>query len=387
MSVLRPIFLLCLSVNVHLLSAQFVEQFGGPLGDMARVVVEHDGGYVLAGSTMNASNGEYDMDLVRTDLNGNVLWEQTFGTLNCDHAHGLIALNNNYVLCGSSIQDGRSDHDVYVVITDLSGNEQQSYYLGNEGFDQIAYDLIATSDGGFLLCGLTNATTDKRNDVLLMKFSSSWSLEWEQAYAMPGDQEAKHVVETGNGYALAGRHVDIVNGDELLYMHTDLSGNLDWSMALGGEDQESAEALVHTNSNTLMICGTTNSFGTADMNGNINNHIYLVHTNMTGDTLFTATLGDTMTHRSGYDLVEVPGGFVICGTYREESGITEQAYWARVDTQGELIWEHSWNNSNHDIPHAVLATSDGRFLLAGQTFGSDSYQFLLIKTDPLGSPD
>lgn len=371
--------------NVLFSQTQFVAEVGGPLGDMARSALAVSGGYLVSGSSMNASNGEYDISLAKTDLYGNVLWTNSYGTLNCDQGFGMAALSNGgYVLCGSTIPNERSDQDIFLVLTNQDGSETLSYYHGGDDSDEIAYDVIQTSDGGFLVCGLTNATADGRNDVLLLKFAVNGTVEWEQVLTEPGDQEARGVVETASGYAVAGRHVDPTDGDEVLYLLTDLSGNLTWSQSLGGEDAESGNSIVLTNDNSLLICGITNSFGISEQNGQINDQVYLIKSDLNGDTLFTTTIGDTLTHRASYDVVETSGGFVVCGIYRDETKINEQAYWLKVDGSGSVIWEHTWDNSNSDVPRSVIATNDGGFLMAGHTFGIDSYQMLMIKTDQLG---
>ncbi|MCW4017495.1 MAG: hypothetical protein NWF00_02240 [Candidatus Bathyarchaeota archaeon] len=54
--------------------------YGGIGEDGASALVQTaDGGYACAGSTNSYGNGNFDFWLVKTDGDGNALWNQTFG--------------------------------------------------------------------------------------------------------------------------------------------------------------------------------------------------------------------------------------------------------------------------------------------------------------------
>jgi len=75
--------------------------FGGIGDDYANSVQQvSDGGYILAGWTDSYGAGEDDFWLVRTDSNGNELWNRTFGGTWYDEAFSVQTLDDGYIMAG-----------------------------------------------------------------------------------------------------------------------------------------------------------------------------------------------------------------------------------------------------------------------------------------------
>ena len=65
--------------------------YGGELDDEAAAIVQTgDGGYVIAGTTYSFGAGSADFWLVKTDANGNVEWNQTYGGPESDVAVAMV---------------------------------------------------------------------------------------------------------------------------------------------------------------------------------------------------------------------------------------------------------------------------------------------------------
>ncbi len=122
-----------------------------------------DGGYAVAGETRSFGAGESDYWLVRILANGDVAWTRTFGGELFDTAHTVMECNEGgFAIIGET---GPSSHGYSsqsygyagesIIRTDSDGNflwNQTFALTGWGGF----YDIIQLSGGDFLLAGMSS---------------------------------------------------------------------------------------------------------------------------------------------------------------------------------------------------------------------------------------
>jgi hypothetical protein len=97
---------------------------GGAPAHAASVRQTTDGGYILAGTTGDASkSGASDVYIVKTDSAGNLQWSKVFGG-NEDEAGSAVCQTSDggYAVAGSTLSFGNGGWDMYLVRTDASGN-------------------------------------------------------------------------------------------------------------------------------------------------------------------------------------------------------------------------------------------------------------------------
>jgi len=105
----------------------------------------------------------------------------------------------------------------------------------------------------------------------------------------------------------------------------------------------------------------------------ISTNIWLVRTNELGDTLWTRTYGD-----SGYQAAHsveqtANGGFIISGL-TEVSEVRGKDVWLiRTDAMGEKLWSSSLHRNQIDIAYDCKQTSDGGFIVVGETGYQEDY--------------
>ncbi|NOX46190.1 MAG: hypothetical protein GXO89_04350 [Chlorobi bacterium] len=95
--------------------------FGGSEPDKANDVIEVDGGYLTVGvarsndGDVSYLHGADDGWLIKTDFEGNLIWEKTFGGSNGDGFSRIVSSQDgSYYLIGGSISsDGDITNDPY----------------------------------------------------------------------------------------------------------------------------------------------------------------------------------------------------------------------------------------------------------------------------------
>lgn len=113
---------------------EWSQGYGGTAIDKAYdVVINHDGGYCFTGITETSSTN-VELYLVRTDIDGNVIWEKTFGRDNIDIGNGIAALENGGFIVGGTFDLDpffTTDANHYLLKTDSLGNIYSNYIQGN----------------------------------------------------------------------------------------------------------------------------------------------------------------------------------------------------------------------------------------------------------------
>ncbi len=131
-----------------------------------------DGGYILAGNIFTDSDMG-DGWLMRTDSNGNKIWDKIFGGTirNTDVINDLqITADGGYILAGSTSSFGSVYGDAWLIRTDTNGNKiWDKTFGGNEKQTEEAKAVQLTADVGFVIAGDSVSSAANSSDVWIIK--------------------------------------------------------------------------------------------------------------------------------------------------------------------------------------------------------------------------
>jgi hypothetical protein len=220
-----------------------------------------DGGYALAGSNDSTAIGNGDFWLVKTDGSGNMMWNKTYGGTDYEGAYALVQTSDGgYALAGYTVSFGAGSTDAWLVRTDANGNMMWNKTYGGTWGDG-AFALVQTSDGGYALGGTTGSSGPA--DFWLVKTDGSGNMMWNQTYGGTLGDNAYALVQTNDGgYALAGKTLSFSGYNyDFWLVKTDANGNMQWNRTYGGIGDDRASALAKTADGGYALAGVTNSFG------------------------------------------------------------------------------------------------------------------------------
>jgi hypothetical protein len=79
------------------------------------------------------------------------------------------------------------------------------------------------------------------------------------------------------------------------------------------------------------------------------------------------------------------GGYIIAGETRSFEANEWEAYLVRIDKEGNEMWSETYNPShNSDRAYSVQETFDGGFIVAGETDYGRGNNVYLLRTDSIG---
>ncbi len=154
------------------------QTYGGVNTDYGVEVVQVVDGYAVAGWTRSFGAGDFDFWLVKTDMFGDHVWNQTYGGATTDGANSLVQTDDEgYAMAGTSNSFGGGDYNIWVVKTDVLGNHLWNRTYGGLG-DEMGRSVAETSDGGYVIAGSTTSFGAGNYDFWLIRINMEYGLAW-----------------------------------------------------------------------------------------------------------------------------------------------------------------------------------------------------------------
>ena len=277
-------------------SALWEKIYGGEHYDAVRSVTPVHDGFVLTGDVWGNGNGRLDTYLIKIDNTGTKLWDRHFGTKERDNGFKVVTCRDGgFLVMGYSrgFQSWGSG-DFFVIRTDGNGNELwQNHYGAN--YDDYGMDIVENQDGSILMLGTKSGFYNDVQanyivhdaDILLIKTDENGNELWRKTYGGDGHDFGYAITLADDGFYLLGSTQSFGNGSfDMLLIKTDNEGNELWHKTFGGEEYEYGIALTMNNEGDLYLFGTTKSFGQ-----NESADYYLVKTDSEGNKLWELTAG------------------------------------------------------------------------------------------------
>jgi hypothetical protein len=375
---------LIISGGSHSFGYEWNKTFGGSRRDEGQSVQQTtDGGFIIAGQTYSFGVGKFDIYLIKTDSDGIEQWSKTFGGTESDAGHSVRQTSDGgFIIAGVTESFSAENRDVYLIKTDASGNEEWSRTFG-ESQDLTGESVRETIDGGYIIGATTNAGRPVQEFMYLIKTDENGNELWNKTLGKSGDSRLATVQQTTDGgYMIGGRTWAFGGDGEFYLIKTDAHGNEQWSKTYGGNNYDGAYSAQQTRDGGYILAGITQSFGAGESD------VYLIKTDEHGNEQWSKNFGGGDSELGISVEQTIDGGYILVGGTRWEGWATwidSNVYLIKTDPDGNEQWSKTFGGSSYDVGSSVQQTSDGGFIIAGitESFGAGSADIYLIYYNPL----
>ncbi len=275
--------------------------------------------------------------------------------------------------------------------TNLSGNQNSESInvivnngqktFGGSGNDY-ARSVKQTTDGGYIVAGSTASFGAGGYDVYILKLDSNENLVWQKTFGGNGNDEAYSIQQTTDGgYIVAGDTSSFGNGGYDVYiLKLNSNGTLIWQKTFGGNSFDEAYSIQQTTDGGYIVAGYTHSFGA------FYGDAYVLKLNSDGSLAWQKTFD-----RNGDDWANsvqetIDGGYIVAGcTYPFKDF---DVYILKLNSDGSLAWQETFvGDVGNDEAYSIQQTTDGGYIVAGYThsFGAGCYDAYILKLNSDGS--
>ena len=280
------------------------------------IIQSNDGGYILAGYTWRPPNHYYHIYIVKLDSSGSLQWEKILGGPSVDIARSITQTSDGgFAIAGYSRTTGADNF--YIAKFDENGNLQWNTAVGGTHDDR-AYSIIQTSDGGYAIAGETLSFTfsGANQSMYIVKLDSTGTLQWTRVVGGTQTDRAYDIIQSSDGGYMVTGHTNSHASQSINRVYIvklNENGELQWSKTVGGTWSESSRSITQTIDGGFTTAGFTLSYGTTPSVPNM----YILKFDSNGFTCENSTSFNSLSATGGNVFTPFPE-FVFAPTFINE---------------------------------------------------------------------
>ena len=392
----------CLALKQYGQTIDWKKCYGGKFDEVARSVKQtKDGGFIVAGYAKSSDgditnklgdNNNFDAWLLKTNKTGQIEWQKTFGDINDDFAMCVEQTFDSGYIFG-----GYTTEQCWVTRLNKSGQVVWEKTFGDNTYNRI-YSVKELNDRTFVVAGITTSIQgditgyNGGGDCFIAKLDSSGEFIWKRCLGGSYEESAYDIQATndggfifiGNTYSndkyVTGKHGDINNND-IWVVKLNNNGFISWQRCLGGSNFEEGSALVQSSDGGYLVGGFTQSDDgdVSDHHGTDSLDYWVVKLSSSGSIQWQRTFGGTGDDYLSAICKSNDGGYILGGftnSYNGDiNGLKGRGYWdfncIKIDAWGIVKWQKCYGGSLNEKLFCITPTSDNAFVVAGSAQSSN----------------
>lgn len=384
---------------------------------------ETDFGAPVGKRTANGASDGYVMKLTG---DGKLVWAQTFGSKRGDDVKAVAVSGDTVVAVGNFTDEikldqleragaasvrttgkaAQLDHkavgsdDLFAIALDKDGKPLWLWTLGGVDSDG-ANAVAATPDGGWVIggsytdsiaVGSTPLKSKGKTDALLVKLAGSGDIEWIKSFGGRYEDTIMHVAVDLNGNVYVQGHFADTSDwggkplkagggsdNDIVVAKYDTNGDHVWSKNFGNGFNDVAGGITVDRAGFVTIVGSFEnkgpiSFGADDSHVSLGeSDAYIARLDSAGVLQWAHTFGAEREDVAWGVASDAAGNTVTTGWFQRSvdfgagpvaSKGNKDAFAAKFDAKGRLLWVQTWGDRDHDQGRGVALDDQGNAVVA-----------------------
>ncbi|UXX77722.1 hypothetical protein N7E81_10110 [Reichenbachiella carrageenanivorans] len=362
---------------------EFFQKFvgGASREELSTVHALSDGGQIVL-ATKNPNNTlTSSYFLFRTDAYGNTDWFREIGTNHAAVASDMIVQDQSIIIAGH-MTTSNGDQDLVLWKTDLEGNDIDSLSLGIAGANEVLPKIMRLEEGvGYVVAAQISNGNDITDNIVYLLDANDYSTIWKTSYGL--------LSTNANVVGLAQVATDRILwvGSQNSSTETETSVSLNvlntsglkvstTQIGLNNNKQDKAYTLSSDFGSYLISGSTTANGETSGM---------LVQFSYRNGVQINNLL--TNERSSSYELFHAisspTGGYYVTG-YQSTGPENKDIYLSKWSREGAIDWETSFGGNGDDIGHVISITAQDHLLVHGTANVVTNQSITILQTTDKG---
>jgi len=228
----------------------------------ASITVDSSDNVYICGSTSSIGAGGTDFLTAKYNSSGVLQWQKLLGGTPNENARGIVTDSSANVYVVGQHQDVFGPTALLFAKYNSSGTIQFQRFLSGASPDD-GNNIAIDSLGDLYVVGFTGSAGAGGNDLLLAKYNSAGTVQWQRVLGGAADDRGLNVtVDSLDNIYVVGQTASTGAGStDFLIAKYDSSGTIQWQRVLGGVGADIARAIKTDSLDNLCIFGSTTSTG------------------------------------------------------------------------------------------------------------------------------
>ncbi len=402
--------------------------YGGGAMDAPFAVELYKDGFLVvgfsfaSGGDVSENAGENDIWIIYVNNFGQLIWEESYGGVSNDTGRDIVKTSDGGIMVvggaksnTGGIPGNYGEGDIFLMKFNIFSPplpiEWTNHYGGS--LDELRPEkVIETNDGGFVFIARSQSSdidlslSYGGNDWWIVKVNVLGQIEWQKVYGGSQDDNCFDIIQTADGGYMAVGATFSSDGDITLnkgssdcwVIKMDSDGDLEWQQTYGGSSGDTARGVHQTTDGGYVVSGYISSsdgdvsvhYGSADY--------WVFKLDAVGNLIWERTYGGSKAEYHVKTEATSDNGYILVGhTLSNDGDVTGlhgthyDCWVAKIDSNGNLEWQHTFGSINGDYGRDIKQTNDGGYILAFQAYTSSpigsSDDYAIVKLDALGNEE